>query len=175
MGINSKVGQKAVKTSPTGPTFLEGFLLYRHRRTWFDFPATFCLVAFAVLAWCLKFLSRMIWEHLYHRNLNAFPMQTLPILDSKNVRGSTGSRLNSSPPPLYHWNAQLAFRLWCAANVVELPVFTGAEVSPECSVWDAAQRKGTRVTNVPALYLDQPGVRSASVTFKTPPTSTQAL
>lgn len=74
--------------------------------------------------------------------------------------------------PLYHLNAQLEFRMWCVENVVDLPVFTGAEVSPESSVEDAAQRTGTPGRNVPALRPDQPGVRSASVTFSTPPTST---
>lgn len=65
--------------------------------------------------------------------------------------------------------------MWCVENVVELSVFTGAEVSPECSVRDFAQRTGTPGTNVPALCVDQPGMRSASVTFKTPPASTQTV
>lgn len=102
---------------------------------------------------------------------NVFPMQTF----FKNVSSSTDSSFFSSPPPLYHLNAQLAFKMWCLENVVELPVFTGAEVPPECSARDAAQRTGTRGTNVPALCLGQPGVRSASVTFRIPPTSTQVL
>lgn len=54
-------------------------------------------------------------------------------------------------------------------------MFSGAEISPECSFRDAAQRTGTQGTNVPALCLNHPGVRVASVTFKTPPTSIQTI
>lgn len=68
MGNNSKV-----KTSPTGATIQQGFLSCCPEvcRSGFDFPTFFCLVAFVILAWCLTFFSRIMWEYLYRRKSNS--------------------------------------------------------------------------------------------------------
>lgn len=75
---------------------------------------------------------------------------------------------------LYHVSARLAFGMWCV-KMWWRACLLGQKISPQCFVSDAAQRTGTRGTNVPALCLDQPSVRVAPLTFKTPPTSTQTV
>lgn len=81
-----------------------------------------------------------MWDYL-SLDFKCFSSADFPLLDSKNGSSSTGGSLFVFflvPLPLYHLNTQLEFRMWCVENVVDLPVFTGAEVSPESSVEDAA-------------------------------------